>query len=82
MVAQMPDRAAAISDLEKSTMAAASQLNFGDEGLRSKVIANAAIATLIDMGGSDVDPVLLRLSRQPCFSQFPHSLCGSFPASA
>lgn len=64
MVAQMPDRAAAISALEKSTMAAASQLNFGEEGLRSKIIANAAIATLIDMGGSDVDPVLLRLSRQ------------------
>jgi hypothetical protein len=64
MVAQMPDRAAAISALEMAAMAAASQLNFGDEGLRSKVIANAAIATLIDMGGPDVDPALLRLSRQ------------------
>lgn len=65
MLAAMPDRAAAITGLERIALSAGAPLwNSGEDQLRSKVIANAAIAMLIDMGGADVNPVLLRLSRE------------------
>lgn len=63
LVALMPDRSRAIQALELTAQSAATYTRTGDEGMRSKIIANAAIATLIDMGGSDIDPAALRLSK-------------------
>ena len=63
LVALMPDRARAIEALEKIAQSAATYLSVGNEAMRSKIIANAAIATLIAMGGSDIDPAVLRLSK-------------------
>ena len=63
LVAVMPDRARAIEALERTAQSAATYTRTGDDGMRSKIIANAAIATLIDMGGSDIDPAVLRLSK-------------------
>jgi hypothetical protein len=63
LVALMPDRALAIAALEKVAQTAATYMWTGDEGMRSKIIANAAIATLIAMGGNDIDLPVLRLSK-------------------
>lgn len=63
LVALMPDRARAIEALERTAQSAATYTWTGDDGMRSKIIANAAIATLIDMGGNDIDPAVLRLSK-------------------
>lgn len=63
LVALMPNRARAIEALERTAQSAATYTWTGDDGMRSKIIANAAIATLIDMGGKDIDPAVLRLSR-------------------
>lgn len=63
LVAVMPDRLRAIDALEKVAQTAATYTWTGEEGMRSKIIANAAIATLIAMGGSDVDQAVLRLSK-------------------
>jgi len=63
LVALMPDRARAIDALEKIAQGAATYTSTGDDAMRSKIIANAAIATLIDMGGNDIDPAVLRLSK-------------------
>lgn len=63
LVALMPDRARAIVALERTAQSAATYTWTGDDGMRSKIIANAAIATLIDMGGNDIDPAVLRLSK-------------------
>jgi hypothetical protein len=63
LVALMPDRVRAIEALEKVAQTAATYMWTGDDGMRSKIIANAAIATLIAMGGSDIDQVVLRLSK-------------------
>ncbi|SFS11817.1 hypothetical protein [Sphingomonas jatrophae] len=63
LVARMPDRARAIDAIERTALSAACRLHLGDNSHRSKVVANAAIATLIDMGGADVQPAILRLSR-------------------
>jgi len=49
--------------LEKTAMTAATHLWTGDEGTRSKIVANAAVATLIAMGGDDIDLPALRLSK-------------------
>lgn len=64
LVALMPDRARAIKALELTAQSAATYLSLGEEGMRSKIIANAAIATLIDLGGGDIDAAVLRLSKQ------------------
>ncbi|ATY33803.1 hypothetical protein CVN68_19095 [Sphingomonas psychrotolerans] len=63
LVALMPDRARAIDALAKVAQTAATYMCAGDEGMRSKIVANAAIATLIAMGGSDIDQAVLRLSK-------------------
>ena len=63
LAALLPDRARAITALELTALAAATYTTTGDDGMRSKVIANAAIATLIDMGGPDIDAAVLRLSK-------------------
>ena len=63
LTALMPDRARAIEGLEKTAQSAATYLSYGDDAIRSKIIANAAIATLIAMGGSDIDAAVLRLSK-------------------
>jgi hypothetical protein len=61
--AEIMDRAAAIAMLEATAMAAAARLHLGDNSHRSKVVANAAVATLIDLKGSDVDAAVYRLSK-------------------
>jgi hypothetical protein len=61
--AEIMDRAAAISTIEATALAAAARLHLGDNSQRSKVVANAAIATLIDLKGSDVDAAVYRLSQ-------------------
>ena len=63
LVALMPDRARAVDALERVAQTAGTNLWFSNEGLRSAIVANAAIATLIAMGGSDVDLAVLRLSK-------------------
>lgn len=63
LVALMPDRARAIDALARVAQTAATHMWTGDEGMRSKIIANAAIATLIGMGGSDIDRAVLHLSK-------------------
>lgn len=63
LAALLPDRARAITALELTALAAGTYTTTGDDGMRSKVIANAAIATLIDMGGPDIDAAVLRLSK-------------------
>ncbi len=63
LVALMPDRTRAIRALELTAQSAATYTWTGDDAMRSKIIANAAIATLIDMGGNDIDPAVLRLSK-------------------
>lgn len=63
LVAVMPDRARAIEALELTAQSAATYLWTGDEAIRSKIIANAAIATLIEMGGDDIAAPVLRLSK-------------------
>ncbi len=63
LVALMPDRARAITALELTALSAATYCWTGDEGMRSKIIANAAIATLIDLDGPDIDAAVLRLSK-------------------
>jgi hypothetical protein len=63
LVALMPDRARAIDALAKVAQTAATYMSAGDDGMRSKIVANAAIATLIAMGGSDIDQAVLRLSK-------------------
>jgi hypothetical protein len=62
LVALMPDRVRAIEALEKVAQTAATHMWTGDDGMRSKIIANAAIATLIAMGGGEIDLPVLRLS--------------------
>ncbi|EAQ28030.1 hypothetical protein NAP1_10563 [Erythrobacter sp. NAP1] len=63
LVALMPNRARAIEALELTALSAATYLWTGEDAMRSKIIANAAIATLIAMGGDDVDAPVLRLSK-------------------
>jgi hypothetical protein len=63
LVALMPDRARAIAALADVAQTAATYMWTGDDGMRSKIVANAAIATLIGMGGSDIDRAVLRLSK-------------------
>jgi hypothetical protein len=63
LVSLMPDRMQAINALEKTAQTAATYVSTGDEGMRSKIVANAAIATMIAMGGSDIDAAVLRLSK-------------------
>jgi hypothetical protein len=63
LAALMPDRARAITALELTAQSAATYTWTGDDGMRSKIIANAAIATLIDLGGADIDAAVLRLSK-------------------
>lgn len=48
---------------KRTAQSAATYTWTGDDGMRSKIIANAAIATLIDMGGNDIDSAVLRLSK-------------------
>lgn len=55
----LPDRRRSIEALEK--IAQTSAANIG--GSRSKIIANAAIATLIAMGDNDIDNAVLSLSK-------------------
>ncbi|HQS68847.1 MAG: hypothetical protein B7Y36_08750 [Novosphingobium sp. 28-62-57] len=63
----MPDRARAITALADVAQTAATYMWTGEEGMRSTIVANAAIATLIAMGGakggSDIDQAVLRLSK-------------------
>lgn len=63
LVALMPDRTRAIDALARVAQTAATCISTGDNGVRSNVVANAAIATLISMGGSDIDLTVLHLSR-------------------
>lgn len=63
LVALMPDRARAIDALARVAQTAATYMWTGDDGMRSKIVANAAIATLIAMGGSDIDRAVLHLSK-------------------
>lgn len=63
LVALMPDRARAISALASIAQTAATCLSTGDDNLRSKIVANAAVATLLAMRGSDIDQPVLRLSK-------------------
>lgn len=63
LVALMPDRARAIDALERVAQTAATYMWVGEDAMRSKIVANAAVATLIAMGGGDIDPAVLRLSK-------------------
>lgn len=63
LVALMPDRLRAIDALAGVAQTAATYMWTGDDGMRSKIVANAAIATLIAMGGSDIDRAVLHLSK-------------------
>jgi len=63
LVALMPDRLRAIEALEMTALSAATYLRTGEDGMRSKIIANAAIATLINLGGKEIDAPVLRLSK-------------------
>ena len=63
LVALMPDRARAIEALELTAQSAATYLRTGDDGMRSKIIANAAIATLIAMDDASIQASVLRLSK-------------------
>lgn len=63
LVALMPDRTRAIDALAKVAQAAATYVAIGEDGMRSKIVANAAIATLIAMGGDDIDQPVLHLSK-------------------
>ncbi len=63
LVALMPDRLRAIEALEQVARSAATYIQTGDDGMRSKIVANAAIATLIALGGPDIDAAVLRLSK-------------------
>jgi len=63
LVALMPDRARAIDALANVAQTAATYIWTGSDGMRSKIVANAAIATLIAMGGNDIDRVILHLSK-------------------
>lgn len=63
LVALMPDRARAIDALARVAQTAATYMSTGEDGMRSKIVANAAIATLIAMGGSDIDRPVLHLSK-------------------
>ena len=63
LVALMPDRARAVDALEKVAQTAATYVWTGDDGMRSNIVANAAVATLIAMGGTDIGPAVLRLSK-------------------
>lgn len=63
LLALMPDRARAIGALADVAQTAATYMWTGDDGMRSKIVANAAIATLIAMGGSDIDQAVLHLSK-------------------
>jgi hypothetical protein len=61
--AEILERAEAIAMLEALALSAAARLHLGDNSQRSKVVANAAIATLIGLKGSDVDAAVYRLSQ-------------------
>lgn len=53
----------AVLILESVAISAAQKLTWGDQGHRSKVVANAAIATLIDKDGPHGHAAMLRLTR-------------------
>jgi len=63
LATEILDRADVIATLEAVALSASARLHLSDGGQRSKVLANAAIATLIDLGGSDVDQAVYRLSQ-------------------
>jgi hypothetical protein len=62
LASEISSRDVAIATLEAIAQAGAARIGMGDQGHRSRVVANAAIATLIDKGGADVDAAILRLS--------------------
>ncbi len=63
LIALMPNRSRAIDALSKVAQTASTSMSTGDDNSRSKIVANAAIATLIAMGGSDIDQPILHLSK-------------------
>ncbi len=63
LAAEISESSEAIALLETMALACAGRTWIGDQGHRSRVVANAAIATLIDKGGADVDAAVFRLSR-------------------
>lgn len=62
LAVELSPRDEAVKLLKAIALAGASRFHLGDQGHRSKVVANAAIATLIDLGGADVDAAVLSLS--------------------
>jgi hypothetical protein len=64
LLKEMPDQLTAISTLEKMSLAGACGFQIGRENYRAHTVANAAIASLIDIGTGDAQLALLRLSRE------------------
>jgi hypothetical protein len=63
LLPEMPDQIAAIKTLEKMTLAGSCGFHFNRENYRAQTVANAAIASLIDIGTTDAHLALLRVSR-------------------
>ncbi|WP_353226690.1 hypothetical protein [Novosphingobium sp.] len=63
LMTAMAERQVAIATLEQVALSASARLTMGDDCRRSKVVANAAIASLIHLGEADVAPALMRLIR-------------------
>ncbi len=64
LLPEMPDQSATIATLEKMALACSCGFHSGRDNYRSHIVANAAIASLVDMGTTDADLALLRLSRE------------------
>ncbi len=63
LCAELAERGEAIAMLEAMAKSGAGRCAFGDQGHRSRVVANAAIATLTARSGADIDAAIFRLSR-------------------
>lgn len=64
LLPEMPDQLAAIITLEKMALAGSCGFQFNRENYRAHTVANAAIASLVDIGTTDAQLALLRISRE------------------
>ena len=63
LCAEIAEAEDAVALLEAMALASAARWSMGDQGHRSRVVANAAIATLAGLKGADVNAAIYRLSR-------------------
>lgn len=63
LCAELCNQSEAIAMLEAMAKSGAARCAYGDQGHRSRGVANAAIATLTDRSGADIDAAVFRLSR-------------------